>query len=101
MAPKIANHEVQCEHCGDQTNILVTRCPECKEGVRYFLSDLDFKEEISRLSGAYVNLIKGIKKSLENHIDEFNVPLPKKWSVNLSCNCGKEYTAEIRLPQLE
>ena len=97
-APKMKKHEVECSNCHDKTHILVTSCPKCDEGVKYFLSDLDFPEEVRRLAQAYVGLIKGIKDSLAGYIEEFDVPLPKRWSVSLDCKCGNTYTAEIPLP---
>jgi hypothetical protein len=100
VAPKMTEHEVVCSNCGDMTHILVTSCPHCNKGVQYFLSDLDFPEEVRRLSGAYVQLIKGIKESLSEYIEEFDVPLPKRWSVTLTCSCGKDYSAELPLPHV-
>ena len=61
---------------------------------------LDFPEEIKSLSSAYVKLLSGVRDSLKDHIKEFNVPVPKRWSVKLNCECGEEYSAEIPLPQL-
>ncbi|MHA2083401.1 MAG: hypothetical protein ACXAEB_12625 [Candidatus Thorarchaeota archaeon] len=98
-APKMTQHDVKCENCGDGTHIIVTACPHCKEIFRYFLSDLDYTEEIQRLAGTYVKLIDGIRSSIKNHVKEFKVPLPKRWAVGLACGCGEEYTAEIPLPQ--
>jgi hypothetical protein len=100
LAPAMSQIEVICDNCQDGTHILITACPKCKKGVKYFLSDLDFPEEVTRLSGAYVNLIGEIKKSLSEVVEEFNVPLPKRWSAKLVCECGERYTAEIPLPQL-
>jgi hypothetical protein len=98
-APEMKEYDVRCsnEECQDATHILVTSCPHCDEGVRYFLSDLDFTEEVKRLSGAYVQLIRGIKKSLDGYIEEFSVALPRRWTVKLQCSCGQEYSAEIPL----
>ena len=97
-APKMDKQLIQCKECGDTTHILVTSCPSCDEGIKYFLSDLDFPEEVQHLSKAYVLLIKGIKDSLADYIEEFEVPLPERWSVPLECDCGAKYTAEIPLP---
>jgi hypothetical protein len=100
LAPELERSEIKCKNCSDVTHLLVTACPDCKQAFRYFLSDLDFPNEITQLSAAYVKLIEGIRDSIANHIDEFNVPLPGKWSVKLSCECGKEYQAEIPLPKI-
>ena len=100
LAPKLERNEIKCENCGDVTHLLLTACPECQKAFRYFLSDLDFLEEIKTLSSAYVKLIEGIKSSLADHIKDFKVPVPGRWSVKLNCECGKEYSAEIQLPQL-
>ncbi|MFW9851156.1 MAG: hypothetical protein ACFFF4_18670 [Candidatus Thorarchaeota archaeon] len=97
-APKMLKHLVECSNCQDKTHILVTSCPNCDEGVKYFLSDLDFPEEVRHLSQAYVDIIQGIKNSLAEYIEEFEVPLPKRWSVSLECTCGNSYIAEIPLP---
>ncbi|MDF1538970.1 MAG: hypothetical protein P1Q69_08705 [Candidatus Thorarchaeota archaeon] len=97
-APAMEKHQIECKQCKDQTHILVTSCPHCDKGVKYFLSDLDFPEEVQHLSKAYVLLIKGIKDSLAGYIEEFDVPLPERWSVQLDCSCGEKYTAEIPLP---
>ncbi|MFW9964396.1 MAG: hypothetical protein ACFFCX_12570 [Candidatus Sifarchaeia archaeon] len=99
-APKIERDQIKCGNCGDVTHLLLTACPKCEKTFRYFLSDLDFPTEIVTLSDAYVKLIDGVRNSLKDHIKEFNVPVPKRWSVNLNCECGEEYTAEILLPQL-
>ena len=101
LAPKMSREEITCPQCGDVTNLLLTACPHCKNAFKYFLSDLDFPQEITSLAEVYVNLIKGIKNGLKGVVDEFSVPLPKRWSVKLECNCGEEYTAEIPLPQLD
>jgi hypothetical protein len=100
VAPKMSRDEITCSKCGDVTNLLFTSCPECKESFKYFLSDLDFPHELTTLAEVYVKLIRGIKNSLSEVVEEFKVPLPKRWSVKLDCQCGKEYTAEIPLPQL-
>ena len=100
LAPELERSEITCEKCQDVTHLLVTACPDCQKAFRYFLSDLDFPNEITQLSAAYVNLIEGIRNSLADYIDEFNVPLPGKWSVKLNCECGKEYQAEIPLPKI-
>ena len=100
IAPKLNRDEIKCANCGDVTHLLHTACPECQKAFRYFLSDLDFPEEIITLSDAYVKLLTGVRDSLSDHIKNFNVPVPKRWSVNLNCECGKEYSAEIPLPQL-
>ncbi|MHA1494897.1 MAG: hypothetical protein ACTSRQ_12865 [Candidatus Thorarchaeota archaeon] len=73
---------------------------DCKEAFKYFLSDLDFPHELTTLAEVYVKLIRGIKNSLTEVVDEFKVPLPKRWSVKLDCQCGKAYNVEIPLPQL-
>jgi hypothetical protein len=101
LAPKMNRDEIKCENCGDVTHLLHTSCPKCKSAFRYFLSDLNFPDEIRGLSEAYVKLIAGVRDSLKDHVKEFNVPVPKRWSVNLSCDCGEEYSAEISLPQLQ
>jgi len=101
LAPDINREEITCPNCGDVTNLLLTGCPHCKNAFKYFLSDLDFPLEISTLAKAYVDLIVGIKNSMTEIIEEFTVPLPKRWSVKLECRCGEDYTAEIPLPQLE
>ena len=98
-APKMKEYDVVCSQCEDRTHILITACPKCKKGVQYFLSDLDFPEEITRLGGAYVKLIEAIKNGIKDHVEEFEVPLPKRWTVGLECSCGEKYTAEIPLPQ--
>lgn len=100
LAPKLEREEIKCKKCGDVTHLLLTACPECQNAFRYFLSDLDFPEEIVSLSDAYVKLLAGVRNSLSDHIKDFKVPVPKRWSVNLNCECSKEYTAEILLPQL-
>ncbi len=97
-APSMKEHKVICENCQDMTHILVTSCPTCNNGVKYFLSDLDFPEEVRRLAEAYVKIVKGIKESLSEYIQEFNVALPKRWTVKLQCTCGENYLAEIPLP---
>ncbi len=100
-APNFSQVEVRCTNCGDGTHLMLTACPNCRKGVKYLLSDLDFPEEVLRLSDAYVKLIGGIRDSLSEAVSEFNVPLPKRWSVRLDCDCGEKYSAEISLPQLE
>jgi len=100
IAPKMSRDEITCSNCGDVTNLLSTSCPECKEAFKYFLSDLDFPRELTTLADVYVKLIRGIRTSLSEVIEEFKVPLPKRWSVKLDCQCGKEYTVDIPLPQL-
>ena len=100
MAPKMSRNEIVCPKCGDTTNLLLTACPHCKNAFKYFLSDLDFPNELTTLAGAYVRLISGIKNGLSGVVKEFNVPLPKRWSVKLDCQCGKQYTVEIPLPQM-
>ncbi|MHA1770665.1 MAG: hypothetical protein ACTSYL_03055 [Candidatus Thorarchaeota archaeon] len=99
-APVMSQEELKCEHCGDKTHVLLTSCPSCGQTFKFFLSDLDFMTEIKNLSGAYVKLIEGIRDSISDYIEEFNVPVPKKWSVKLSCTCGHDYFAEIPLRQL-
>ncbi|TXT55994.1 MAG: hypothetical protein BAJATHORv1_30378 [Candidatus Thorarchaeota archaeon] len=101
IAPEMTRAEVTCDKCQDHTNMLLTTCPDCLKAFQYFISDLDFVEEVQRLSGAYVRLIAGIRDSLKEVIEEFKVPVPKKWSVGLECTCGNEFTAEVPLPQLE
>lgn len=100
-APTIDRQQIKCKGCGDVTHLLITSCPECKKSFRYFLSDLDFPTEIKSLASVYVELIGGIKKSLKDHVKDFKVPLPKKWTVTLECDCGHTYEAEITLPQLK
>lgn len=100
IAPEMNREEITCKNCGDATNLLVTSCPECNEAFKYFLSDLDVPHELTTLAEVYVKLIRGIKTSLADIVEEFTVPLPKRWSVKLDCQCGKEYTVEIPLPQL-
>ncbi len=100
-APDMIEYSVECHSCGDSTNILITACPECNQSVRYFVSDLDFPKEIYSISLAYVELISAIRSSLDELIEEFDVPLPEKWSVEFMCECGAEYTASIPLAQFE
>ena len=100
LAPKIERDEIKCSNCGDVTHLLLTACPKCEAAFRYYLSDLDFPTEITTLANAYVGLLRGVRDSLKDHIKDFNVPVPKKWSVKLNCECSEEYTAEIALPQL-
>jgi len=100
VAPEMSREEITCSNCGDVTNLLLTSCPECKKAFKYFLSDLDFPHELTMLANVYVQLIRGIRTSLADVVEEFKVPLPKRWSVKLDCQCGKEYTVEIPLPQL-
>lgn len=101
LAPEMSREEITCPKCGDITNLLLTACPHCKNAFKYFLSDLDFIKETSTLAGVYVKLIGGIKTSLKGVVEEFAVPLPKRWSIKLECRCGEEYSAEIPLPKLE
>jgi hypothetical protein len=100
LAPEIKRSEIKCSNCEDVTHLLLTACPKCQSTFRYYLSDLDFPEEIVSLASVYVKLLAGVRDSLKDHIKDFNVPVPKKWSVKLNCECGEEYTAEIPLPQL-
>ena len=100
LAPEINRSEIKCSNCEDVTHLLLTACPNCQNTFRYYLSDLDFPEEIVSLAGVYIKLLAGVRDSLKNHVKDFNVPVPKKWSVKLNCECGEEYTAEIPLPQL-
>jgi DNA-directed RNA polymerase subunit RPC12/RpoP len=100
-APEMSRNEITCPKCGDVTNLLLTACPHCNKAFKYFLSDLDFPHELTSLASAYVRLISGIKKSLTGIVKDFNVPLPKRWSVNLDCQCGEKYSVEIPLPQME
>ena len=96
-APKMTQVDIACEKCGDTTHVLLTSCPACKKEYRYFLSDLDFPEELRSLSKSYVKIIEGIKESLADYVEEFKVPVPKKWTVHLECSCGQEYDAELSL----
>ena len=98
QAPEMKEQDVICENCFDSTHILVTSCPSCNEGIKYFLSDLDFPEEINQLASAYIKIIQGIKDSLSDYIEEFDVALPKRWTVKLKCTCEEEYMAELPLP---
>ncbi|TFG12399.1 hypothetical protein EU537_09555 [Candidatus Thorarchaeota archaeon] len=100
-APDMKEYSIDCHSCGDSTNILITACPDCKESVRYFVSDLDFPKEIYSISLAYVELIAGIRSSLGEIIEQFEVPLPEQWSVELNCECGAEYVASIPLARFE
>jgi hypothetical protein len=97
-APQMAQMEIQCEKCTNKTHLLLTKCPRCKQVVKYFVSDLDFPAEVRNLAKAYLSLIAGIKMKLQDVVEEFNVPVPKKWSVQLECSCGHDYTAELPLP---
>jgi hypothetical protein len=99
-APNYVQVEVKCENCKNETHLLITSCPECEESYRYFQSDLDFPAEILGLAGVYVKIIQQIKNSLAEHIEEFDVPVPKRWSAKLECDKGHEFTVEISLPQL-
>ena len=101
IAPEMNRIETKCEKCANNTNMLLTCCPKCKESFRYFQSDLEFKDEINQLASTYVKLIAGIRDSLSSHLKEFNVPVPKRWSVNLTCECGHRYASEIALPTLD
>ncbi|TFF91134.1 hypothetical protein EU545_05445 [Candidatus Thorarchaeota archaeon] len=98
VAPEMVQLEIQCEKCANKTHLLVTKCPQCRQVVKYFASDLDFPAEVRNLAKAYLSLIAGIKMKLEGIVEQFNVPVPKKWSVKLECPCGHDYTAEIPLP---
>ncbi|MGY5875303.1 MAG: hypothetical protein RTU30_06125 [Candidatus Thorarchaeota archaeon] len=100
LAPKMAQTDVTCEKCGDGTHVLTTACPECQEVFRYFLSDLDFPVELQTLAKTYVGILSSVKDSLSDYVKEFNVPVPKRWSVQLKCTCGHEYVSELPLPQL-
>jgi len=100
-APTITEQELTCTKCGNRTFVLLTSCPSCQKSFKYFFTDFDFSDEIKRVSGAYVDLIRGIRDSLSEHISEFDVQLPKRWSVKLTCECGNEYSADIPLLQLE
>lgn len=100
VAPEMGREEITCSKCKDVTYLLLTSCPECKEAFKYYLSDLDCPHQLTSLADVYVKLIRGIKNSLSEVVEEFNVPLPKRWSVKLDCQCGKDYTVEIPLPQL-
>jgi len=100
VAPKMKREEITCSKCRDVTNLLLTSCPECKKAFQYFLSDLDFQHELTSLADIYVKLIRGIKNSLSEVVEEFKVIVPKRWSVKLDCQCGKQYSVEIPLPKL-
>jgi hypothetical protein len=101
LAPNIKPLNVECSNCGDKTHVILSACPKCKNAFQFFLSDLDFPEEMKRLAETYVKLIAGIRDSLSDHIAEFNVPVPKRWTHLLECNCGHQYNVEIPLPQLD
>ena len=96
-APEMIQEDIACEKCGDTTHVLLTMCPTCKKEYRYFLSDLDFPEELRTLSNTYLKIINSIKESLTEYVEEFEVPVPKRWSVHLECSCGNEYDAELTL----
>ncbi len=98
FAPDMSVEQVTCEKCGDQTHILATACPACKESFRYFLSDLDFPDEIRTLAKTYVHIVDSIRDAIKEYVSEFDVSLPKRWSVRLTCSCGHEYTASLSLP---
>jgi hypothetical protein len=100
VAPEMSRNQLTCPECGDVTNLLLTACPHCNNAFRYFLSDIDFPHEMTTLADAYVRIIRGIKNSLSGVVKEFDVPLPKRWSVKLDCQCGKDYSVEIPLPQM-
>ncbi len=100
QAPQMVQEDIACEKCGDTTHVLLTHCPTCDKEYRYFLSDLDFPAELNALASTYLNIIKGIKDSLADYVEEFEVPLPKRWSVRLTCTCGVEYDAELPLPDI-
>ena len=99
-APKMKREEITCSKCRDVTNLLLSSCPECKEAFQYFLSDLDFQHELTSLADIYIKLIRGIKNSVSEVVEEFKVIVPKRWSVKLDCQCGKQYSVEIPLPKL-
>lgn len=100
-APSFEQMELKCEKCSNETHLLITSCPECGvNSLRYFQSDLDFPAEILGLAGVYVRIIQEIKNSLKEYIEEFNVPVPKRWSAKLECDNGHEFKLEISLPQL-
>jgi primosomal protein N' len=100
-APSFEQVELKCEKCKNETHLIITSCPECGvNSLRYIQSDLDFPAEIIGLAGAYVRIIQQIKDSLKEHIDEFNVSLPKRWSAKLECDNGHQFTLEIPLPQI-
>ncbi len=98
-APEMRQEDIACEQCGDTTHVLLTSCPSCKQEYRYFLSDLDFPEELNSLAKTYLKIIEGIKESLQGHVEEFEVLVPKRWSVHFECSCGEEYDAELQLPK--
>ena len=100
-APSYEQMELKCEKCKNETNLIITSCPECGvNSLRYFQSDIDFPDEILRLAGVYVKIIQQIRDSLVEYIEEFSVPLPKRWSAKLKCDNGHEFTVDISLPQL-
>jgi hypothetical protein len=101
LAPNIKPLDIECPNCGDKTHVILSACPKCKNTFQFFLSDLDFPEEMKRLAETYVKLIAGIKESLSDHIAEFSVPVPKRWTHLLECECGHQYNVEIPLPQLD
>lgn len=99
IAPEISQHDIVCEKCGDMTHILATICPQCQQGLHYFLTDLDFKTELYGLAKTYVDILAAVKDNVEEIVDEFDVVLPERWKVSLRCACGNEYEAEIPLPR--
>ncbi|MEM2141887.1 MAG: hypothetical protein QXS20_03480 [Candidatus Thorarchaeota archaeon] len=100
-APAITQRQIECPKCGDKTHLLLTYCPKCNESIRYFVSDLDFNAELLCVADSYVRLIRGIRDSLSGQLAEFVVPLPKRWSIKLRCDCGNEYSVGIPLPQMD
>ncbi|NWF95193.1 MAG: hypothetical protein HXY34_03540 [Candidatus Thorarchaeota archaeon] len=98
-APRICQTEFTCDKCGDRTHVLFSACPTCGRPYLYF-SDLDFAEEVTRLASAYVTLIAKIEESVSECYEKLEVPLPKRWSARVKCQCGTEFSIEVPLPQL-
>jgi len=99
-APEYHHSELQCRSCGDATRVLLTHCPSCERFV-YWIDDTSIPDLLVGFAKYMVHSMQTLidKAAMQNAI--ISIDTPDVYPIYAKCPCGKDFSVDIKIPDLD
>ncbi|MFW9974466.1 MAG: hypothetical protein ACFFDQ_04240 [Candidatus Thorarchaeota archaeon] len=99
-APEYHHALLDCESCGDKTNIIVSHCPICTRYV-YWINDISIPDLVASFAKYMVHNMQALIDKAAIQGASISIDTPDKYPINATCPCGEQISVEISIPDLD
>ena len=100
IAPDYHHASLTCMSCGDDTNVLLSHCPNCHRYV-FWINDMSIPDTVSGFAKYMVHHMQALIDQAARQGVSVSIDTPDNYPITTTCPCGTTFDVKLPIPDLD